>query len=267
MTSISKQVSDSLTYLQNVQNDISKLYKDKYDAKPSYERWSYTALDIIWKVGALAVFTGSMVAGFSIIGSVVITITSALTFHYIAEKIKNAWLGRKEPDEEFKNNIKTVQNFFSLTKEQVYSSTASFNALVSADTGFTTEGKLKSNAMINIQDVKNRKWTIKDDLQENVQKHCKLIDISILVVSLLRFVVKQDDNGCHYSFEKIKQITDPTQNDVSAKIFIVMEALSKDFEKARSEIKKQIEDMEKDKSAISCFEALDTNAITAAVNQ
>jgi di/tripeptidase len=54
MTSISKQVSESLTYLQNVQNDITKLYKAKYDARPSYERWSYTALDIIWKVGAIA---------------------------------------------------------------------------------------------------------------------------------------------------------------------------------------------------------------------
>jgi hypothetical protein len=267
MTSASKQVSESLTYLQNVPNDITKLYKDKYDARPSYERWSYTALDIIWIVGALAVSIGSRVAGFSIWRSIVITTISALTFHSIAEKIKNAWLGRKGPDDEFKKNIKLVQDFFSLTKEQVYSSNASFNSLVSADAGFAVEGKLNTNAMINIQDIKNRKWTIKDDLQENVQKHCKLVDISILAVSLLRFVVKNDNNGCYYSFEKIKRITDAKQNDVSAKIFVVMKALSKDFEKTQSEIKKQLEGMERDKSAISCFDALDTNAITAAVNQ
>jgi hypothetical protein len=267
MTSISKQVSESLTYLQNVQNEITKLYKDKYDAKPGYEQWGYTALDIIWKVGALAVFTGSIVAGFSIIGSIAIAIPSALALHYIAEKIKNAWLGRKEPDEEFKKNVKTVQDFFSSTKEKVYSSNASFTDLVFADAGFAVEGKLTSNAMINIQDVKNRKWTIQNDLEEDVKKNCKLIDISILAVSLLRFVVKKDDNGCCYSFEKIKRITDAKQNNVSAKIFVVMEALLKNFDKARDEIKKQIDGMEKDKSTISCFDALDTNAITAAVNQ
>jgi hypothetical protein len=229
MTSISKQVSESLTYLQNVQNDITKLYKDKYDARPDYERWSCTALDIIWKVGALAVPIGSIVAGFSIMRSLVITITCALALHYIAEKIRNAWFSREEPNEKFKENVQTVHRFFSLANERVYSPNASFGDVVLADAGFSVEGKLTTNAMINIQDVKNRKWAIQDDLQENLQKHCKLIDISILAVSLLRFVVKKNDDGCHYSFEKIKRITDAKQNDVSAKIFVVMEALSKDL--------------------------------------